>query len=433
MTDDKDRRCLLSMLEQYFCIDFHTPNRPLITAAAMAGTHAVTRSNPELASGAGSKWVAPDASVTNYSEYLSFIESMPNVAEPEVFGLHGNAHITRGIREAYLMFDGVLATERSSTVGTVPSSEKVAKQETSSSKSSAPVAATRSRDQQINEVALDILSKLKEYDFDIDLVTAKYPVTWGESMNTVLLQELARFNRLLAVIKDSLKSLLKALDGMVLMSSSLDKLGSDMFYGIVPSVWLQRSYPSLKPLGSYIADLVERLNFFNQWIIHGVPKLFWLSGFFFTQSFLTGTLQNFARKYTVAIDEIEFEAEYLPKTAKEMRANIQNLNAPTDGVYVYGAYLEGCQWDYHRKMIGESEPKVLYSAAPVMWMRPSKRSELKEFNNYNCPVYKTSERKGTLSTTGHSTNFVVYIRLPTDRVSDHWVRRGVALLLQLDD
>ena len=46
-----------------------------------------------------------------------------------------------------------------------------------------------------------------------------------ESMNTVLCQELVRFNRLLEVIHSSLRSLQKALKGLVLMSDDLDKLG----------------------------------------------------------------------------------------------------------------------------------------------------------------------------------------------------------------
>jgi dynein heavy chain len=72
------------------------------------------------------------------------------------------------------------------------------------------------------------------------------------------------------------------------MSDELDKVGQAMYDSKVPALWMGASYPSLKPLGSYVADLVERLRMMGSWIEHGPPAEFWMSGFYFTHAFLTG-------------------------------------------------------------------------------------------------------------------------------------------------
>lgn len=75
---------------------------------------------------------------------------------------------------------------------------------------------------------------------------------------------------------------------------------------------------------------------------------------------------------------------------------------------------------------------MLFTSFPLTWFNPKLKENFDTFPHYEAPIYKVSSRRGTLSTTGHSTNFVMYFRTPSTTPESHWVLRGVALLMQLD-
>ncbi|CAB3360607.1 Hypothetical predicted protein [Cloeon dipterum] len=315
---------------------------------------------------------------------ISNIQAMPLTAKPELFGLHENAEITKEMQETNEFLHGALETQPSvGGMGVGSASLQV-----------------------LYDIAEDILERMPE-GFNLKAVGEKYPFDYNNSMNTVLRQELIRFNRLTSRIRSSLSMMEKAMKGQVVMTSDLEEIQSSLLVGRVPQFWLAKSYPSLKPLSSYINDLLKRLQFFEDWIKFGAPKVYWISGFYFTQSFLTGVMQNYARFFKVPIDAVGFEFDVLDTdTANE---------APSVGAYCNGLFLEGARFNRETGFLDESLPKILFDPLPIIWLKPGIKADFEPRATYGCPVYKTSARRGILSTTGHSTNFVMEVQLPSKK------------------
>ena len=379
VTDDKDRRLLNTLL------------RKVYQPAALADNFKLSDS--------GTYCVPPEGP---HESYLEYIAGFPILPLPEAFGLHSNADITKDLGQTALLTETLIKTGGGASGG------------------------GGGKEQLVANITKDILEKLPA-NFDIEAVQRKFPVLYEESMNTVLAQEMLRYNRLLSIIRSSLQQLQRAIAGLSVMSAELEKVFNAFAIGQVPAAWMGKSFPSLKPLASYVKDLLARLALFEGWYQDGQPTIFWISGFFFTPSFTTAALQNFARGNKYAIDTVGYEMEMLNMDPAEYTV------APETGIYIHGLFLEGCAWDKNEKVLTESRPKVLFEPAPCIWLKPTLLKDMNEYKHYPCPVYRTAERRGVLATTGHSTNFLMMMKMPTTQSEDHWTMRGVCMLCSLSD
>ena len=159
ITDDKDMRTSDILIADFFNPSILRPNNPF------------SRSGLYFS-------LTPDVDAP-HSSYMEYINNLPLNAEPEVFGMHENANITCAITEADTTFSIILTLQPRITAG-----------------------AGLSREEQIIQLAKQMASQLPPM-FDIEAISMLYATNYHESMNTVLVQESQRYNKLLKVIKNS--------------------------------------------------------------------------------------------------------------------------------------------------------------------------------------------------------------------------------------
>lgn len=133
----------------------------------------------------------------NFGESLNYFKNLPINDGTEVFGLHQNAEISSAIIETEFVCQTILALLPRDVGG-----------------------AGISTDELIKGKIKEILEKLPQM-FDLIEAAKKHPVKYNESMNTVLQQELLRFNKLLNTVRSTLVNVDKAIDGFVVMSQDL--------------------------------------------------------------------------------------------------------------------------------------------------------------------------------------------------------------------
>ncbi|KAM3930843.1 dynein axonemal heavy chain 14 [Leptodactylus fuscus] len=480
VTDFWDRRCLLSILDS-----FYTP--------------AVLQEDYSFSADKVYHLLSEEATIQDCTDYVN---SLPDNDNPEIFGMHPNAERAYLTSQAHAFLDTIVNMQSRISAGHATSrgeySEDQMVQEvitniltklpvTVEGKTSPEGAAGESHDQRtlsnlLTDPAWETLVK----------TTKGYDSLLNSALLTVLHQEIGRFNHLLSVVHNSLRAVQQAIRGEFILNKGLEDVYNALAGLKVPALWQQCSYESCKLLGSWVDDLVQRLEFFASWSRRVItcakerfgdqlgvqkktnrsgisktshtaenldgtmtplteePSSFWLPAFFFPQGFLTAVLQNHARMRSVSVDSLTF-IHLVQPTTSIMRGTdrslgvrdvvFQEASSPQEGVLVFGLYLDSAQWNPDTQVLEECEQRERFYPLPQIHFIPHVVDTGFVHTDggdnpvymYDCPLYRTPQRAGTLSSTGHSTNFITAVMLPSLVHPNHWIRRGAALLCQIPD
>ncbi|XP_039952580.1 dynein heavy chain 8, axonemal [Bactrocera tryoni] len=327
--------------------------------------------------------------------YLEAIEDMPLLDPPQVYGFHSNAEITYQTNTMRSILDTVVSIQpKESSSGT-----------------------GETREDRVARSTREMQSKMPQ-PYDLYEVRERLRLMGHtSSMNIFLRQEIDRMQKIIILVRTTLKDLLLAIEGTIIMSEQLRDALDNIFNARVPEMWKRGSWLS-SSLGFWFTELLERNQQFHTWCFSGRPVVFWMSGFFNPQGFLTAMKQEVARAHQGwALDQVTMHNDVLKVGIEECK------KPPKEGVFVEGLFVDGAGWDRKLSRLIEATNKVLYVLMPVVHIYAINSVAPKNPKLYTCPVYKKINRTDL--------NYITPLWLQSQKPPDHWILRGVALLCDI--
>ncbi|XP_069744236.1 dynein axonemal heavy chain 8-like [Narcine bancroftii] len=331
----------------------------------------------------------------NVESYLEYIQTLPITDTPQVFGLHPNADIT---------YQSNAAAEVLNTITNIQPKESSG-------------GGGETREATVYKLADSLLTKLPPDYVAHEVKECLTKMGILNSMNIFLRQEIDRMQKVITMVRICLNDLKLAIDGTIIMSEHLIDALDNMYDARVPEGWKRISWAS-STLGFWFTEFLERNNQFSTWIFEGRPIVFWMTGFFNPQGFLTAMRQEVTRAHKGwALDSVTLHNEVTKLMKEEIKV------PPVEGVYIYGLYLDGAGWDRRNIRLTESFSKVLVTMLPVIYIFAINSTAPKDPKLYLCPVYKKPQRTDL--------TFITNLCLKTLQPPDHWILRGAALLCDI--
>jgi len=375
VTDDQDKRLLNTFADAWFTDNMFHPSF-------------------QFAKG------YPMANFPKIDQYHEFLDNLPPVDRPGVFGLHNNADITCQSNLANSTLSTILDIQPKDAGG----------------------GGGETREEAVTRMSKDFLEKLPADFVNHEVVERLKAMGYYQPLNIFLRQEIDRMQAVIASVRFTLSQLLLAIEGTIIMSAQLQNAFDNMYDARVPTLWEKISWMSTT-LGFWFTELLDRHTQFYSWCFDGRPKAFWMTGFFNAQGFNTAMRQEITRAHKGwALDVVVMANDVTRFVTKE-----EITSAPKEGVYVYGLFLDGAGWDKKNSCLTEQHPKVLYVPLPVLHLYAINSTAGRDTRLYECPVYKKPRRTDL--------EYICMVDLACGKHKDgksidpkHWTLRGTALL-----
>jgi len=402
ITDDLDRELFNTYTAKWFCDDIWKPS--------FAFNNYQSDYNYKIPEG------------LEIQQYREAIETIPPVDSPLIFGLHPNADLTYRLKEASEMIATIIETQPKDSGG----------------------AGGKTMDETVKEQSIDLLEKMPvdfvEEIFRAQITKLKGPPGvqdkgFSAPLNIFLFQELQRLQNIINIVRTTLKSIIAAIDGTVVMTTDLMADLGQIFDARVPTRWTQDPSGAeiswLMPnLGGWFTGLIDRQVMLNTWLENDrkVMRSYWLTGFTNAQGFLTGMRQEVTRQHRKdqwGLDDVISHTEVLTIDHERIR------DVPEYGQNIHGLFIEAARWNRQEGKLDESEPKKLFVAMPAIWVTAETQRELKNKGidygpngPYNSAVYKYPKRNDRY--------LIFRMLLKTELHPFHWKLRGVCLVAQTE-
>jgi dynein heavy chain len=216
VTDEWDQRCVRTILNQFARKEILDENY----AYSESGIYKCPES-PKL------------------DDFKRYVSQLPMREEPEIFGMHENANIVFETKEANFFLSTILETQMKASSSQGGSSDSIIMDVIQKIKSTI-----------VKSLNMDNMNPIL---LKMDDKGRVFPLT------TVLQQETERFNKLLRVVHSSLNDLEKGIKGLIVMSETLEAVFESFLMNQIPQLWNKNGYLSTKSLGSWIEDLIIRI------------------------------------------------------------------------------------------------------------------------------------------------------------------------------